>query len=161
MIASELAANAVAHAIDPQGPRPAIIFAIHYRPAALQITVWDNGPGQPVRTDPGPDAETGRGLGIVDALTNGEWGWWPTPRSGGKVVHATLAASDPEAGPLTPHPARKIRIPEDRMTPSGGREPASTQITEVAPMTYQLVADPYIRTGSQPPPAPRGGCSDG
>jgi anti-sigma regulatory factor (Ser/Thr protein kinase) len=94
-IASELAANAVAHAVDPQGARPAIIFAIHYRLSALQITIWDNGPGQPVRADPGPDAVTGRGLTIIDALTDSNWGWWPTPRSGGKVVHATLAASGP------------------------------------------------------------------
>ena len=94
-IASELAANAVAHAVDPQDARPAIIFAIHYRLSGLQITIWDNGPGQPVRADPGPDAVTGRGLTIIDALTDSNWGWWPTPRSGGKVVHATLAASGP------------------------------------------------------------------
>jgi hypothetical protein len=96
-IASELAANAVAYAVDPQGGRPAIIFTIHYRPSALHITIWDNGPGQPVHAEPAADAETGRGLDIIDALTNSNWGWWPTPRSGGKVVHATLAASGPEA----------------------------------------------------------------
>jgi anti-sigma regulatory factor (Ser/Thr protein kinase) len=94
-IASELTANAVAHAVDPQGGRPAIIFTIHYRPSALQITIWDNGPGQPVHADPAPDAETGRGLTIIDALTGHNWGWWPTPASGGKVTWARLPAPSP------------------------------------------------------------------
>lgn len=91
-IASELAANAVAHAIDPQGARLAILFTIHYRPSALQLTIWDNGPGQPVRAAPAPDAETGRGLAIIDALTGHDWGWWLTPASGGKVTWARLPA---------------------------------------------------------------------
>ena len=39
------------------------------------------------------DAETGRGLGIIDSLTGRNWGWWPTPKSGGKVVWAALPAA--------------------------------------------------------------------
>jgi len=76
-----------------------IIFAIHRRPDELRITVWDNGPGQPRATEPAPDAETGRGLAIVDTLSHRKWGWWPTPISAGKVVWAALpapAADDPD-----------------------------------------------------------------
>jgi anti-sigma regulatory factor (Ser/Thr protein kinase) len=89
-IASELAANAINHAVTPPGTLPAIIFAIHHRPHELRITVWDNGPGKPEQTEPGPDAETGRGLAIIDDLTGSNWGWWPTPASGGKVIWAAL-----------------------------------------------------------------------
>jgi Histidine kinase-like ATPase domain len=91
-VASELAANAIKAATPPRGTLPAIIFAIHHRPGELRIIVWDNGPGYPARADAGPDAETGRGLAIVDTLSGQKWGWWPTPRSGGKVVWAALPA---------------------------------------------------------------------
>src|SRR5580698_1054734 len=67
------------------------------RPPGLRISVWDVGPGHPAPADADPSAETGRGLTIIDALTHSNWGWWPTPRSGGKVVHATLIA--PADGP--------------------------------------------------------------
>ena len=67
-----------------------IIVALHAVPPGLRISVWDVGPGHPAPADAGPSAETGRGLTIIDALTHSNWGWWPTPRSGGKVVHATL-----------------------------------------------------------------------
>jgi hypothetical protein len=46
-------------------------------------------------TAPGPDAENGRGLAIIDTLTDRNWGWWPTPKSGGKVVWAALSAPRP------------------------------------------------------------------
>jgi anti-sigma regulatory factor (Ser/Thr protein kinase) len=88
-IASELTSNAQRFATKPRGTLPAIIFAIHRRPDELRIIVWDNGPGQPEPAEPGPDAEAGRGLAIVGHLSR-EWGWWPTPHSGGKVVYATL-----------------------------------------------------------------------
>ena len=101
-IASELAANAIKAATPPRGTLPAIIFAVHHRPGELRIIVWDNGPGHPARTDPGPDAEAGRGLAIVDSLTGRNWGWWPTPRSGGKVVWAAVPA--PTATPAAPAP---------------------------------------------------------
>ena len=89
-IASELAANAIKAATQPRATLPAIIFAIHHRPGELRFIVWDNGPGHPRHSTPAPDAETGRGLAIIDSLTGRTWGWWPTPESGGKVVWATL-----------------------------------------------------------------------
>lgn len=91
-IASELAANAIA-AVPPGSPGLCLIFAIHHRPPELRIIMWDNGPGQPRPATPRPDAETGRGLAIIDHLTGRNWGWWPTPRSGGKVVWAALTTA--------------------------------------------------------------------
>jgi anti-sigma regulatory factor (Ser/Thr protein kinase) len=89
-IASELATNAFTAAVPPHATLPAIIFAVHRRPDELRIIVWDNGPGRPCATEPAPDAETGRGLAIVGDLTGRNWGWWPTPHTGGKVVWAAL-----------------------------------------------------------------------
>jgi hypothetical protein len=91
-IASELAANAIRAATQARGTLPAIIFAIHHRPPELVVIVWDNGPGHPRHGAAGPDAESGRGLAIIDSLTGGKWGWWATPKSGGKVVWAALHA---------------------------------------------------------------------
>jgi hypothetical protein len=91
-IASELTSNAVA-AVHPGSTGLTLIYAIHAQPAGLRICTWDIGPGHPLPAPPHPDAETGRGLTIVDALTNGNWGWWPTPGSGGKVIWATLKAN--------------------------------------------------------------------
>ena len=88
-VVSELAANAV-NAVPPDSGGLGIIVALHAVPSGLRISVWDVGPGHPAPADAGPSAETGRGLTIIDALTHSNWGWWPTPRSGGKVVHATL-----------------------------------------------------------------------
>jgi hypothetical protein len=88
-IASEIVTNAV-NAVPPGTTGLTIIYAIHSTPAELLIHTWDIGPGKPEQTHPGPDAEHGRGLAIVDDLTGHNWGWWPTPASGGKVTWAAL-----------------------------------------------------------------------
>jgi anti-sigma regulatory factor (Ser/Thr protein kinase) len=89
-IASELIANAVA-AVPSGTAGLAIVFAIHATPDAVSIYAWDIGPGVPRRVDAPAGAESGRGLSIVHALTGGDWGYWPTSVSGGKVTWATLA----------------------------------------------------------------------
>jgi hypothetical protein len=91
-IAAELTANAVA-AVPPGTPGLAITYAIHARHPELRIYTWDIGPGQPAPAVSGDYAETRRGLAIIDALTGSNWGWWPTPASGGKVVWAALRES--------------------------------------------------------------------
>jgi anti-sigma regulatory factor (Ser/Thr protein kinase) len=96
-IASELTANAVA-AVPPGTTGLSVIIAIHATPSGLRISAWDIGPGHPQPAHAGPDAETGRGLTLIHALTEGNWGWWPTPASGGKVTWATLTAPEPPAG---------------------------------------------------------------
>jgi anti-sigma regulatory factor (Ser/Thr protein kinase) len=90
LIISELSSNAIAASVPAVRSRPAIIVAIHHVPPEIRIYAWDNGPGKPEPSDPGNDSVTGRGLGIIDALTHSEWDWWPTPESGGKVVTASL-----------------------------------------------------------------------
>jgi hypothetical protein len=52
------------------------------------IEVSDNAPGLPARSDATNDAERGRGLHMVDAMSD-EWGCQPK-LSGGKVIYAIL-----------------------------------------------------------------------
>ncbi len=101
VIASEIVSNALA-AVPPASAGLTIVYAIHAAPPGLLIYTWDIGPGHPARTHADPNAETGRGLTIIDALTAGDWGWWPTPESGGKVVYATLTADAQERPRMNP-----------------------------------------------------------
>jgi anti-sigma regulatory factor (Ser/Thr protein kinase) len=52
------------------------------------ILVWDASSQRPVRMDTGADAESGRGLLLVEAISH-QWGWYATQvTDGGKVVWA-------------------------------------------------------------------------
>jgi anti-sigma regulatory factor (Ser/Thr protein kinase) len=92
-VASELVANAV-NAVPPGTSGLAIIIALHATAPGLRISVWDIGPGHPQLKQPDPDATSGRGLLMIDALTAGNWGTWPTPESSGKVVWAEIACHE-------------------------------------------------------------------
>jgi len=83
-VASELIANAVMHA-----PAPVVTLALTWMEGskALAIVVTDPNPLPPVKRVPGKDTEHGRGLHIVEALSE-RWGW--QPRRPGKAVYAIL-----------------------------------------------------------------------
>jgi anti-sigma regulatory factor (Ser/Thr protein kinase) len=88
-IATELVSNAIAASVKADAGHR-VMLTLHDRPPELRIHVWDHGPGEPARRSAEVGAENGRGLAIVDTLTGRHWGWYPTPRSGGKVVWAAL-----------------------------------------------------------------------
>ena len=82
MVTSELVSNAIAHA-----SASAINLAL-LRLAdcgAVVVVVTDPSPDPPVKCDPSGDAEHGRGLHVVEALS-AQWGW--TPYEPGKAVYA-------------------------------------------------------------------------
>lgn len=81
LVVSELAANAVLHAATP------FTVAVHQTGSEVTIEVEDGSPTIPHVKDHGLAAPTGRGLRIVDQLTD-DWGVNPT--SAGKVVWARL-----------------------------------------------------------------------
>jgi anti-anti-sigma regulatory factor len=86
ILASELIANAVRHARTPVG------FAITLRDGELRLSVLD-GVAMPVRMrTPTELDEQGRGLLIVDAVSNG---WGSLPLGSGKVVWAAVAVRSP------------------------------------------------------------------
>ncbi|MFF5159358.1 ATP-binding protein [Streptomyces sp. NPDC000348] len=95
LVITELAANAVIHAAPRCAGAPDIRLGFHLEPTHLLLTVSDPDDRPPVRrpgAGPGPE-EHGRGLRIVDALSEG-WGWTPTPPAG-KTVWARLSTRPP------------------------------------------------------------------
>lgn len=88
LLASELVTNAVTHAENADGAG-SISMCVRRLAAEVRVEVHDGSHEMPV---PMPlavddDAETGRGLMLVDTLA-AEWGFYRTP--GGKAVYFTL-----------------------------------------------------------------------
>jgi anti-sigma regulatory factor (Ser/Thr protein kinase) len=84
-ITSELVTNAIEHAGAPQFNLELMHLA---GSGAVAVIVTDLSPDPPVKRDPAANAEHGRGLHIVDALS-ANWGWRTEER--GKAVYAILA----------------------------------------------------------------------
>ena len=82
-VTSELVSNAITHASAP-GHRPRTDA-----PGRAPARSWSSSPTPrplpPVKRDPAEDAEHGRGLHLVEALS-ARWGW--TPQDPGKAVFA-------------------------------------------------------------------------
>jgi anti-sigma regulatory factor (Ser/Thr protein kinase) len=70
---------------------PLISLSLRYFRAGLLIEVYDTSNDAPVLAYAGDDAENGRGLMLVDALTK-EWSYFLLP-DGGKVVYCFLEMS--------------------------------------------------------------------
>ena len=99
LLVSEIITNAVRASADTGPPRPEIVHArapwmrfwLTSDGNAVLIQVWDGDRHLPVRQDAGPDAETGRGLLLVDALS-ARWGCYaPDRAAAGKIVWAVCA----------------------------------------------------------------------
>jgi anti-sigma regulatory factor (Ser/Thr protein kinase) len=91
LLASELVANAAEHG---DGTPISLALRRHAEPAGqpgITCEVTDTSPAIPRRTEPGPDAERGRGLAIVDALARSS-GMRAT--QAGKTSWFTLALTD-------------------------------------------------------------------
>lgn len=99
LLVSELVTNA-ARACDPSAGRlrysdlmdvERISLTLRRLPGRIVVEVSDNDPNPPVLTDAGPDAEDGRGLILVQALSK-EWGYF-FPPAGGKTVYCVISGS--------------------------------------------------------------------
>ena len=80
LLASELLANAVL----PGAADESIRIEMTCADTAVRVSVTDNLPQRPVVLHPAPIAPAGRGMAIVEAMSNG-WGVDPHP-GGGKTV---------------------------------------------------------------------------
>jgi anti-sigma regulatory factor (Ser/Thr protein kinase) len=109
---SELVTNAVRFA---SGPVPAheysgrvnagiIWLSVRHFGEGLLIEVFDTDASPPIFTDADEDAENGRGLLIVDALSK-QWSYF-FPPGGGKVVYCFIEIPTPERLPVNPRPVR-------------------------------------------------------
>ena len=92
LIASELVANA-ANARPGTESAEQIVLTLWYGRQALRIEVTDGSTNPPLLTQVPPDAESGRGLFIVDALTS-EWSYTFLPAGLGKTVYCVLPIGD-------------------------------------------------------------------
>jgi anti-sigma regulatory factor (Ser/Thr protein kinase) len=85
ILVSELVTNAV-HASRALGPVFPVRLWLLADAARVLIIVWDASPQLPVRAEISTEAESGRGLLLVEMLSD-EWGTWAVP-AGGKTVWA-------------------------------------------------------------------------
>jgi anti-sigma regulatory factor (Ser/Thr protein kinase) len=109
LVVSELLTNALEHAAPRPGGWPVRIGLLQSRPGtAVLCAVADASPAPPVPVPPGHLAESGRGLHVIEEVSDG-WGYTTVPRRG-KVVWATF---EPAAGSLraVPAPPAAVAVP--------------------------------------------------
>jgi anti-sigma regulatory factor (Ser/Thr protein kinase) len=92
LLTSELVTNAVRHEAG-QGAQ-AVVLAIASSRGRLRVDVHDTSYSLPAVAEVPADAETGRGLLLVETLSD-EWGFYRTPA--GKAVYFTLASEADKA----------------------------------------------------------------
>ncbi len=96
LLVCELVTNAVRFSGDPartlryseRADASLISLSLRHFPGYLLIEVYDTDSNPPVRSSAGDEAESGRGLMLVDALSK-EWSFFYLP-GGGKVVYCYL-----------------------------------------------------------------------
>jgi len=128
LLASELVTNACRASV---GRSAVVAMRLTCTDTDVVIEVWDANQTAPVRRVPGDDAEGGRGLLLVDALS-ARWAFY-RPRSGGKVVWCSL----PLAAPAHVLPEDTEPLPH-RPPSSGPAQPAEV-FTDL--VVLQRVAD--------------------
>jgi anti-sigma regulatory factor (Ser/Thr protein kinase) len=88
LLVSELVTNAV-QASDAAAGATSVQLWLLSDMVRVVILVWDASPESPVRKSSGDDAENGRGLLLVDAISD-QWGSYAVRDEGGKVVWALV-----------------------------------------------------------------------
>jgi anti-sigma regulatory factor (Ser/Thr protein kinase) len=100
LVVSELVTNALTASNNLAGPRfvehafsgvPPVHLWLACDRRQVLIEVWDAGADPPVCQDLQPEAERGRGLHLVEAVS-GDWGSYVPPGRSGKIVWAMVTA---------------------------------------------------------------------
>jgi anti-sigma regulatory factor (Ser/Thr protein kinase) len=81
VVVSELVTNSVAASVGRRPSSAPVLVWLGSDGHCLLLSVADASPLPPVRLNLRPDAEGGRGLALVEALTN-RWGWYPAGVAG-------------------------------------------------------------------------------
>jgi anti-sigma regulatory factor (Ser/Thr protein kinase) len=88
LVVTELVTNAVRASarfgqslFHPEGRTPVIRICLLADGTRLRVEVWDQAAGFPVLRQASADLEGGRGLVLVDAMTEGRWGWHSAARA--------------------------------------------------------------------------------
>ncbi len=88
LLVSELVTNAIRASHAAACGRP-IRFWLLADDGCLRVAVWDDVLTAPVRREVHADDEGGRGLLLVETVSD-RWSWYYPPRVGGKVVWAEI-----------------------------------------------------------------------
>lgn len=86
LLVSELVTNAVKASRAMTQASPVRLWLVSDS-AQILILVWDSSPAPPVRMNTSDEAENGRGLMLVEAVSE-QWGWYHHMNNGGKFVWA-------------------------------------------------------------------------
>ena len=121
LLVSELVTNAVRFAGSPTPAQPysgrvdagLIWLSVRHFGEGLLIEVFDTDANPPVLVDAAEDAENGRGLLLVDALS-GQWSYF-FPPCGGKVVYCFIEI--PYAAAMTTKPPARAGLDTARAGP--------------------------------------------
>ncbi|QYA94399.1 ATP-binding protein [Streptomyces anulatus] len=135
LVVSELVTNAIEATgiTDPQPKWTAVtdehVIGVQLRiiGARLYVEVWDRSTDTPVTKHPDDEAEGGRGLLLIEAMTE-HWDVYQS-EAGGKVVWAQLSLAEPPEPP--PLPSMPVRVPGQTHPPAGPVEDmASTALLQ-------------------------------
>ena len=97
-VVAELVTNSVAAARAMPLVHPVCLWLLSDARDVL-VLVWDASPQPPALAEPDEQAESGRGLCLVQAFSE-RWGSYATPHTGGKVVWALCSVdADQPAAP--------------------------------------------------------------
>jgi len=94
LLVSELATNAIKTSRSLEDVFPIRLWLRSDRTCVL-ILMWDANPEPPVRMYVSEEAESGRGLVLVEELS-AKWDWYPHKDLGGKVVWSLVTQADQE-----------------------------------------------------------------
>jgi anti-sigma regulatory factor (Ser/Thr protein kinase) len=94
LLISELCTNALTASRAMKLSLPIRLWLLSDK-ARVMILVWDGNPEAPVRMDTSEEAESGRGLVLVEALSD-EWNWYVSPEQSGKVVWCQISIGSPQ-----------------------------------------------------------------
>ena len=100
LVVSELVTNAVRASTGPDGrPRysaaglPVVVLRLSADGIRVLIEVWDESPSTPVAEQADSDDESGRGLMLIEEVSD-RWTWATVPGWSGKVVSVELRIHD-------------------------------------------------------------------
>ena len=91
ILITELVANAVQASGAAPGASSVRLWLLS-GPAQILSLVWDANPDPPGRITASEEAENGRGLMLVEAISE-QWGWFPHENGNGKFVWAIAGSS--------------------------------------------------------------------
>ena len=114
LLTSELVTNAVRHEAGHRAQ--AVVLDINCSHGRFRVDVHDTSRSLPAVADVPADAETGRGLLLVETLSD-EWGFYHTPA--GKAVYFTLV-SQPDQVDQLDQPGEANQDGQDGQAPAAG-----------------------------------------